>query len=56
MSNDSNISDAVVDILDEIECNIYVDGDDTWGDSAICDREYLSEYITNKIKELMGDK
>lgn len=54
--DECNISDAVADILDEIECNVYIEDSEMWTAYATCDREYLSEYITNKIKELMGDK
>ena len=44
------------EILDEIECNIYPQGDDTWGVDAECDREYLREYIKAKLYELLEYK
>lgn len=49
----NKLEQTVEEILDEIECNVYPVGDDTWGISTECDREYLGEYIKNKIKELV---
>lgn len=55
MENNNKIDKVTEEILDEIECNIFPQGDDTWGVTAECDRDYLEAYIKAKIYELLGD-
>lgn len=52
MSN-IKVDKLVESILDEVEDNIYPDGMDTYGVTAVCDREYLKKFISNKIEEFM---
>lgn len=54
MSN--KIEETAEEILDEIESNIYPQGDDTWGVTAECDRDYLGEYIKAKLHELLENE
>ena len=49
----NKIEETTEEILDEIECNIYPQGDDTWDVEVECDREYLGEYIKAKLYELL---
>lgn len=53
---DNKIEETAEEILDEIECNIYPQGDDTWGVTAECDRDYLGEYIKAKLYKLLEYK
>lgn len=55
MENNNEIDRITEEILDEIECNIFPQGDDTWGVTAECDRDFLEAYIKAKIYELLGD-
>lgn len=54
MENNNEIDKITEEILDEIERNIFPQGDDTWGVTAEYDRDYLEAYIKAKIYELLG--